>query len=42
MVAWAGFYLQALVTRKGPVENLLEFLADPHRNNLFAYLSIRS
>ena len=38
MVAWLGFFAQAYVTRKGPVENLLEFLSDPQKNNITAYL----
>ena len=38
MVAWLGFFVQAYVTRKGPVENLLDFLSDPQRNNITSYL----
>jgi hypothetical protein len=32
---------QALVTRKGPVQNFLDFAADPAANNVFALLSSR-
>lgn len=39
MVAWLGFYVQALVTQKGPIDNLFDFIEDPVHNNLFAYLS---
>eukprot|EP00897_Mesotaenium_endlicherianum_P004464 jgi/Mesen1/4045/ME000213S03076 len=39
MVAWLGFYIQALVTQKGPVQNVEDFLTDPVHNNVFAYLS---
>eukprot|EP00898_Chlorokybus_atmophyticus_P006807 jgi/Chlat1/7127/Chrsp57S06809 len=38
MVAWAGFYAQAVVTQDGPVKNLLDFLADPAHNNVLKYL----
>jgi hypothetical protein len=38
MVAWLGFFAQAAVTRKGPLANLLEFAADPQRNNVLGYL----
>ncbi|CAK0746974.1 hypothetical protein CVIRNUC_001732 [Coccomyxa viridis] len=38
MVAWLGFFAQAYVTRKGPVENLLDFFSDPQKNNITAYL----
>ncbi|XP_022744660.1 chlorophyll a-b binding protein 7, chloroplastic isoform X2 [Durio zibethinus] len=38
MVAWLGFYFQAALTGKGPVQNLLEHLADPFHNNLFSIL----
>ncbi|KAL2610130.1 hypothetical protein R1flu_028703 [Riccia fluitans] len=37
MVAWLGFYAQAAVTGKGPVENLIDFLNDPVHQNLFSY-----
>ncbi|XVE95972.1 hypothetical protein REPUB_Repub02eG0181500 [Reevesia pubescens] len=36
MVAWLGFYFQAALTGKGPVQNLLEHLSDPFHNNLFS------
>ena len=38
MVAWLGYFAQAAVTQKGPVENLLDFLDDPQHNNILAYL----
>eukprot|EP00884_Botryococcus_braunii_P002434 jgi/Botrbrau1/12191/Bobra.0186s0097.1 len=40
MVAWLGFAFQAAVTRKGPVENVLDFLDDPAHQNVFAQLSM--
>jgi len=39
MVAMLAYALQAAATRKGPVENLLDFAADPRVNNLFGVLS---
>ncbi|KAK9844923.1 hypothetical protein WJX74_008691 [Apatococcus lobatus] len=38
MVAWLGFFIQAAVTQKGPVENLLDFIHDPAHNNVLKYL----
>ncbi|PIM99140.1 hypothetical protein CDL12_28369 [Handroanthus impetiginosus] len=34
MVAWLGFYAQADLTGKGPVQNLLDHIAHPFQNNL--------
>lgn len=36
MVAWLGFYLQAAVTGKGPIQNLVEHISDPLHNNLLS------
>ncbi|GFZ10592.1 chlorophyll A-B binding family protein [Actinidia rufa] len=38
MVAWLGFYAQAALTGKGPVQNLLEHISDPVHNNLLSIL----
>nr|XP_019707710.1 chlorophyll a-b binding protein 7, chloroplastic isoform X3 [Elaeis guineensis] len=38
MVAWIGFYLQAAVTGKGPVQNLLEHISDPLHNNVLSFI----
>jgi light-harvesting complex II chlorophyll a/b binding protein 7 len=38
MVACAGYAAQALVTKQGPVQNLLDFIHDPAHNNVLAYL----
>ncbi|KAL0432822.1 UNVERIFIED_CONTAM: Chlorophyll a-b binding protein 7, chloroplastic [Sesamum latifolium] len=38
MVAWLGFYTQAALTGKGPVQNLLDHIADPLHNNLLSTL----
>lgn len=39
MLAMLGYFVQAAVTRRGPVENLLDFLSDPVHNNVFGYLA---
>ena len=38
MVAWLGFFIQAGVTQRGPIENLLDFIHDPAHNNVLKYL----
>lgn len=40
MVAWLGFYIQAALTGKGPIENLVEHISDPLHNNLFSTLKL--
>ena len=39
MVSWLGFYLQAALTGKGPIQNLLDHLADPFHNNVFSLIT---
>lgn len=34
MLAWLGFACQAIITNKGPVQNLLDHIADPFGNNI--------
>ncbi|KAL5557643.1 hypothetical protein UlMin_033854 [Ulmus minor] len=38
MVAWLGFYSQAALTGKGPVQNLMDHLSDPFHNNVISML----
>ncbi|XP_073001289.1 chlorophyll a-b binding protein 7, chloroplastic isoform X4 [Typha latifolia] len=33
MIAWVGFYIQAALTGKGPIQNLIEHISDPFHNN---------
>lgn len=39
MLAMLGYFVQAAVTQKGPLENLLNFVADPVHANVIGYLS---
>ncbi|XP_022975375.1 chlorophyll a-b binding protein 7, chloroplastic [Cucurbita maxima] len=39
MVAWLGFYSQAALTGKGPIQNLLEHVSDPFHNNFLSLLN---
>ena len=38
MVAFAGYFAQAALTGRGPVQNLVDFLSDPAQNNIITYL----
>ncbi|TXG48075.1 hypothetical protein EZV62_027369 [Acer yangbiense] len=40
MVAWLGFYAQATLTGKGPVQNIVDHISDPFHNNLLSMLKI--
>lgn len=38
MIAWLGFYSQAALTGKGPIQNLVEHISNPLHNNVFSLL----
>jgi hypothetical protein len=38
MVAMLGYFVQAAVTKQGPLQNLVDFIQDPGHNNLTKYL----
>ncbi|XP_074263983.1 chlorophyll a-b binding protein 7, chloroplastic isoform X2 [Silene latifolia] len=38
MVAWLGFYIQAALTGKGPIQNLVDHISDPLHNNLLSLI----
>ncbi|ESW32583.1 hypothetical protein PHAVU_001G000400 [Phaseolus vulgaris] len=40
MVAWLGFYVQAALTGKGPVQNLIDHISDPFHNNFLDSLNM--
>ncbi|CAJ2675845.1 unnamed protein product [Trifolium pratense] len=39
MVAWLGFFMQAALTGKGPVQNIMDHISDPFHNNLLGLLN---
>jgi light-harvesting complex II chlorophyll a/b binding protein 7 len=39
MLAMLGYFVQAAVTREGPVQNLVDFVADPVHNNVVGYIT---
>lgn len=38
MLAMLGYFVQAAVTRQGPLQNLVDFVDDPVHNNVLGYL----
>ncbi|KAK2452194.1 Chlorophyll a-b binding protein 7, chloroplastic [Trifolium repens] len=39
MMAWLGFFMQAALTGKGPVQNIMDHISDPFHNNLLGLLN---
>lgn len=39
MLAMLGYFVQAVVTHQGPVQNLLSFAADPLHNNIVGFVT---
>ncbi|PKA56567.1 Chlorophyll a-b binding protein 1B, chloroplastic [Apostasia shenzhenica] len=38
MVAWLGFYIQAALTHKGALQNLIDHISDPLNNNVISII----
>ncbi|EPS70787.1 hypothetical protein M569_03972, partial [Genlisea aurea] len=36
MVGWLGFYAQAAITGKGPIQNLVDHILNPYQNNVLS------
>ena len=40
MLAFLGYFAQAAATREGPLQNLVDFAADPAHNNVLSSLGL--
>jgi hypothetical protein len=40
MLAFAGYFAQAAATREGPLQNLVDHVADPLHNNILTTLGL--